>query len=69
MRNFTNKFQFAFNADHSEVTLNFFDVYPIIPEGNGEGENLSTDTELISSLVMTGDTALELANLLKKSLE
>ena len=67
MRSYTNRFQFAFNNDHTEVTINFFDEYPIIP--NEQGQEITTDTDIVASLVMSGTSALELANMLKESLE
>lgn len=67
MRKYTNRFQYAFNDDHSEVTINFFDEYPIIP--NEPDQNVTTDSEIVASIVMSGKNALELATMLKKSLE
>lgn len=66
MRNFVNKFQFIANDNRSEITINFSEVYPIIPEE--PGTPITTSTELVSSLVMSEDTAKELAKRLLKAL-
>ena len=67
MRKLTNMFQFAINDDHSEVTINFYEVYPIIPEKSGSP--IKTESELVTSLVMSEDTAKGLAKMLLNVLE
>lgn len=66
MRKFVNRFQFIANDNRSEITINFSEVYPIIPEESGTP--ITTGTELVSSLVMSEDTAKELAKRLLKAL-
>ena len=66
MRKFVNRFQFIANDNRSEITINFSEVYPIIPEESGTP--ITTGTELVSSLVMSEDTAKELAKRLLKDL-
>lgn len=66
MRKFVNRFQFIANDNRSEITINFSEVYPIIPEESGTP--ITTGTELVSSLVMSEDTAKELAKRLLNAL-
>ena len=66
MRKFVNRFQFIANDNRSEITINFCEVYPIIPEESGTP--ITTGTELVSSLVMSEDTAKELAKRLLNAL-
>lgn len=67
MQTFTNKFSIALNQDKTEVMINFFQNVPTLPETNmtpAEAESISSVIVPVANLVMTGQCAKTLVDVL-----
>ena len=71
MLSYVNRFNLALSKDDTEAIIGFFQVAPSFDQGadlSSEPSDLeiATDPEYVANLVMTGDTALRLAEAIYK---
>lgn len=67
---FTNKFSVALNHDKSEAIINFYQNTPVLPaNGQTSGKELPAEITPVADIVMTGEVARQLANILQELLD